>query len=237
MSFLSLLHYPTLQIHHTQKSAIPHQPSQKQTTIPLSSPTLANPHYPLLCTTTLASLVKGRWIDGKAQTVALLRFTCNTSAFLFTKLFCRQDGGIALHPPTSPSPQSSQKHINRFAPHQHSCLLMNALLVLHPHYPTPRTKLASLVKGRWIDGKPQTVALLRFACDTSTFLIYQTFCRQDGGIATLPFAQHHIYASLVKGEVLSPKKIRATTGGIATPPSFACTNPSKTALSHPLFVG
>ncbi len=43
--------------------------------------------------------------------------------------------------------------------------------------------LASLVKGRWIDGKAQTVALLRFACDTSTFLIYQTFCRQDGGIA------------------------------------------------------
>ena len=32
-------------------------------------------------------------------------------------------------------------------------------------------------------------------------------------------------ASLVKGEVLSPEKIRATTGGIASPPSFACTNP------------
>ena len=28
--------------------------------------------------------------------------------------------------------------------------------------PSPRTKLASLVKGRWIDGKPQTVALLHF---------------------------------------------------------------------------
>ena len=39
-------------------------------------------------------------------------------------------------------------------------------------------------------------------------------------------------ASLVKGEVLSPEKIRATTGGIASPPSLACTNPSKTALSH-----
>ena len=43
-------------------------------------------------------------------------------------------------------------------------------------------------------------------------------------------------ASLVKGEVLSPEKIRATTGGIASPPSFACTNPSKTALSPSLFV-
>ena len=31
-----------------------------------------------------------------------------------------------------------------------------------PHYPLPRTKLASLVKWRWIDGKAQTVALLRF---------------------------------------------------------------------------
>ena len=39
-------------------------------------------------------------------------------------------------------------------------------------------------------------------------------------------------ASLVKGEVLSPERIRATTGGIVTPPTFF-----KTALSHPLFVG
>ena len=43
-------------------------------------------------------------------------------------------------------------------------------------------------------------------------------------------------ASLVKGEVLSPDKIRATTGGIATPPSSPRTNHSKTALSHSLFV-
>ena len=53
---------------------------------------------------------------------------------------------------------------------------MNALLVLHPHYPSPRT-------------------------------------------TTL--------ASLVKGEVLSPEKIRATTGGIALPPSLAPHQPSQ----------
>ena len=54
-----------------------------------------------------------------------------------------------------------------------------------PHYPSLSTTfLPPLSKVRWIDGKAQTVALLRFACDTSTFLIYQTFCRQDGGIAT-----------------------------------------------------
>ena len=106
-------------------------------------------------------------------------------------------------------------------------------MLSHPHYPLLCTiTLASLVKGRWIDGKPQTVALLRFACDTAAFFIHQTFCRQDGGIGIPPFAQHHIYASLVKGEVLSPEKIRATTGGIASPLSLACTNPSKPALSH-----
>ena len=65
----------------------------------------------------------------------------------------------------------------------------------------------------------------------STFLIYQTFCRQDGGIASPPslactnppktalsLACTTTLASLVKGEVLSPEKIRATTGGIAAPP-------------------
>ena len=52
----------------------------------------------------------------------LLLSVCDTSAFLFAKFFCRQDGGIALHPPTSPSPQPSQKHINRLASHHHPCL-------------------------------------------------------------------------------------------------------------------
>ena len=41
--------------------------------------------------------------------------------FLFIKLFCCQDGGIALYPPTSPVPQPLQKDNN----------------------PSPRTKLAS----------------------------------------------------------------------------------------------
>ena len=34
--------------------------------------------------------------------------------------------------------------------------------------------LASLVKGRWIDGKTQTVALLRFTCDMPTLFMLQT---------------------------------------------------------------
>ena len=36
--------------------------------------------------------------------------------------------------------------------------------------------------------------------------------------SALSLAQHHILASLVKGEVLSPEKIRATTGGIVPHP-------------------
>ena len=69
-----------------------------------TSPTLPKPHYPSKTTNTLASLVKGRWIDGKAQTVALLRLNCDTPALFITKPFCRQDGGIvtltlALHQP------------------------------------------------------------------------------------------------------------------------------------------
>ena len=81
---------------------------------------------------------------------------------------------------TSLFPQPSQKHINRFVPHH---------------------ALASLVKGRWLDGKAQALILLLSVCDTPTFFIYQTFL---------------------------PSRRRD---------SFTPTNLSKTALSHPLFVG
>ena len=43
------------------------------------------------------------------------------------------------------------------------------------HYPLPRTKLASLVKGRWLDDKAQIVALLRFTCDMSVFFYSPNF--------------------------------------------------------------
>ena len=58
--------------------------------------------------TKLASLVKGRWIDGKAQTVASLRLLAIYPHFLFAKLFCRQDGGIVT-PPTLPKPHYPSK--------------------------------------------------------------------------------------------------------------------------------
>ena len=41
--------------------------------------------------------------------------------------------------------------------------------------PLPSTKLTSLVKGSWIDGKAQTVPLLRFTCDISVFFYLPNF--------------------------------------------------------------
>ena len=95
----------------------------------------------------------------------------------------------------------------------------------NPHYPSKIANtlallctitLASLVKGRWIDGKAQTVALLRLNCDTPALFITKPFCRQDGGIASPPSLRTTFLPPLVKGEVMSPEKIRATTGGIVT---------------------
>ena len=83
----------------------PHtQPSQNRT-IPRKPPTPLPP------------LSKGGGLTARHKLSLCCIFTCDTSAFFIHQTFCRQDGGIALRPPTSPSPQPSQKHINRFAPH------------------------------------------------------------------------------------------------------------------------
>ena len=100
-----------------------------------------------------------------------------------------------LAPPVAPNTVTLTiiaKGQQPLSPHQHSCLLMNALLVLHPHYPLLCTiTLASLVKGRWIDGKAQALILLLSACDMPTIFMLQTFCRQDGGIAQQPLSPHN----------------------------------------------
>ena len=148
---------------------------------PSLAPTLSNPHYPLLCTNTLASLVKGRWIDGKAQTVVLLRFNCDTSAFFIHQTFL-------------PS-------------RRRDC------------YTTPsKTALSlSLFVGEWACPSRCIEPLHPNNFLKSTFI-------------ALPRTTK--LASLVKGEVLSPERIRTTTGGIATPlsPRPTPTLP-KTALS------
>ncbi len=111
------------------------------------------------------------------------------------KEFGRLPEGLPHHYPLAPHQPSRTRTIPCFAP----------------------TPLPPLSKGGGLTARHKLSLCCIFTCDTSTFLIYQTFRRQDGGIAISPFAQHHIYASLVKGEVLSPERIRATTGGIATP--------------------
>ena len=163
-----------------------YQPFQNRT-IPRKSPTPLPP------------LSKGGGLTARHKLSLCCIFTCDTSAFFIHQTFCRQDGGIALRPPTSQSPQPSQKHINRFAPHHVLASLVKGEVLSpkkirattggivtppiatsptlpKPHYPSKTTNtLASLVKGRWIDGKAQAFILLLSACATSAFFIHQTF--------------------------------------------------------------
>ena len=81
-----------------------HQPFQNRT-IPCSAPTLPKPHYPSKIANTLASLVKGRWIDGKAQTVALLLSACDMPTLFILQTFLpsrRRDCHTNLSPRTNP---------------------------------------------------------------------------------------------------------------------------------------
>ena len=79
-------------------------------------------------------------------------------------------------------------------------------------------------------------------CDSSIFNILSTLsvarlrdrCTNPSKTA-LYFEKHYILASLVKGEVLSPKRIRATTGGIDfLPHPFRF---SDTSVNNPSIVG
>jgi len=88
-----LSHYTGLLLPLHRTSLFP-QPLQKDNNPSPHTQPFQTPHYPSKIANTLASLVKGRWIDGKAQTVALLRLNCDTPALFITKPFCRQDGGI-----------------------------------------------------------------------------------------------------------------------------------------------
>ena len=69
--------------------------SRRQAVTALNIIVIAN--YPFEKHYILASLVKGRWIDGKAQALTLLHLLAICPPFLHCKLFCRQDGGIAPH--------------------------------------------------------------------------------------------------------------------------------------------
>ena len=85
------------------------------------------------------------------------------------------------------SPPNLLKTALSLALHQHPCLLINALLVSHTHYPSKiSNNLASLVKGRWLDGNAQALTLLRLLAAHQPFLFTKLFRRQDGGIVFLP---------------------------------------------------
>ena len=101
--------------------------------------------------------------------------------------------------------------------------------------PRPRTalNLPPLSKGGGLTARHKLLLCCVLLTTRPPFLFIKLFCLQDGGIASPPslactnppkpalsLASHHVLASLVKGEVLSPERIRATTGGIVTPPTF-----------------
>ena len=103
---------------HPHYPLSPHQPSQTRT-IPRKSPTPLPP------------LSKGGGLTARHKLSLCCIFTCDTSAFFIHQTFCRQDGGIALRPPTSPSPQPSQKHIHRLASHHPFHNLTSHFPVIH----------------------------------------------------------------------------------------------------------
>jgi len=129
----------------------------------------------LLCTITLASLVKGEVLSPE-------RIRATT-------------GGIVT-PPTLPKPHypllctttlASLVKGEVLSPEKIRATtggIVTPPTLPKPHHPSLCTiTLASLVKGRWIDGKEQALILLLSACDMPTIFKLQTFCRQDGGIA------------------------------------------------------
>ena len=79
---------------------------------------VSHPHcHTCLAPTLLPPLSKGGGLTAQHKLLLCCFLLVIRLPFQFIKLFCRQDRGIALYPPTSPFPQPSQKHINRFAPH------------------------------------------------------------------------------------------------------------------------
>ena len=124
---------------------------------------------------------------------------------------------LPLHQPL-PFPQPLQKNNNPLAPHQPSQTHTIPCSAPRPCLPSK--------KGRWhgCRGFSACCTVFRWSC----FYDSETIPSRDGGdcslsapsmrFSALSLAPHHVLASLVKGEVLSPEKIRATTGGIAPYP-------------------
>ena len=131
------------------------------------------------------------------------------------------------------------------ASHHHPCL-MNALFVLRPAklrafnfgHPCP-----SLVKGEVLSPTKIRATTGGIATPSNLFktalslashhhpcLMNALFVLRPAKLRAFNFG--HPCPSLVKGEVLTPTKIRATTGGTATPPPLSETAPSLRPAPH-----
>ena len=80
----------------------------------------------------------------------------------------------------------------------------------------PPTPLPPLSKEGGLTARHKPLYCCFLLVPRPPFLFTKPFCRQDGGIASPPSLRTTFLPPLVKGEVLSPQKIRATTGGIVT---------------------
>ena len=164
--------------------------------------------------TKLASLVKGRWIDGKAQALILLLSVCDTPTFFIYQTFLpsrRRD----CFTPTNLSKTALSHPL--FVGRASAC----ACTASYPHYPLlSTTSLPPLEKGEVLS--PEIIR-----ATTGGIVTPPTFFK-----TALSLAPHHVLASLVKGEVLSPEKIRATTGGIAPYPHQSLLFPLIFAKEH-----
>ena len=74
------------------------------------TPTLPKPHYPLLCTITLASLVKGRWIDGTTQALILLLSACDMPTIFMLQTFLPSRRRDCLTSALCPTPTLPKPH-------------------------------------------------------------------------------------------------------------------------------
>ena len=78
--------------------------------------------------------------------------------------------------------------------------------------------LPPLSKGGGLTARHKPLYCCFLLVPRPPFLFTKPFCRQDGGIDSPPPSLRTTFLPpLVKGDVLSPQKIRATTGGISAP--------------------
>ena len=153
---------------YTERNILPRnphlsaQPSPNRT-IPRPAPTFPKPHYPSKSTISLPPLSKGGGLTARHKLSLCCVFTCDMSTFLIYQTFlpsrrrdCHTPTNLSIPTTFSKAPQPPRLALSPLPLNKRFVSFASALS-LEKHY-----ILASLVKGRWIDGKAQTVALLRF---------------------------------------------------------------------------